>query len=113
MTRLLEKKGSQVFTCENGKQAVDRALHEDFDLVLMDIKMPVMDGHEATRTLRKCGYKKPIIAVTAHASEEDKQETIKAGCDSYLSKPINSKLLIETIIQALHHNELRSYCGIA
>lgn len=101
MRRLLEKKGAKVYTSENGQQAVERTLHEDFDLLLMDIKMPVMDGYEATRILRSRGFKKPIIAVTAHASEEDKQKTLKAGCNYYLSKPVSSKVLLEAISHAV------------
>lgn len=82
-----------------GTQALFQALNGDYNVVLMDIQMPDMDGLEATRQLRAKGYKCPIIALTAHAMKEEIQKSIDAGCDSHLSKPVNRKELAQTILR--------------
>ncbi len=98
---LLEKNGFDVTIAEDGAKAVQEALGGDFDLILMDIQMPKMDGYEATRELRKNSLSTPIVALTAHAMDGDEEKCLKAGCDSYLSKPIKHKQLIETIQKLL------------
>lgn len=110
MSRYLEKQGAIVETCENGLEALEKAQKSFFDLILMDIKMPVMDGHEATTILRKRGFKKPIIAITAHASSDDKQRSLEKGCDYYLSKPVDFVFLTETILksQKCFHESLKN-----
>ena len=94
---LLRKAGAIVTLAENGRQAVDRIKGgEHFDLILMDMQMPEMDGYEATRDLRKSGYEIPIIALTAHALADDRGKCLMAGCDDFLTKPIDRELLVAT-----------------
>ena len=71
--------------------------NEDIDLILMDIKMPEMDGLTAARKIREKSISVPIIAQTAYAMSEDKNKCLNAGCNDYLTKPINHKLLLTTI----------------
>ncbi len=82
---------------ENGEQAVDAALAEPYDLILMDMQMPVMDGVAAVRTLRERGYRGAIVALTANSTREDKQLCLDAGCDGFLSKPIENALFADTL----------------
>ncbi len=98
---LLTKLGLEVEIAEDGKQALDMALSEDFDAILMDIQMPHMNGYDATRKLRQADFKKPIIAVTAHAMQGDKEKCLAAGCDDYISKPINRKQLVSVLREYL------------
>ncbi|MBC7533780.1 MAG: PAS domain S-box protein [Oligoflexus sp.] len=90
--------GASVEIANNGLEAVYKASHGDFDIVLMDLQMPKMDGYEATESLRRQGYSKPILALTAHAMVEERQKTRRAGCDAHLTKPLDPKKLIEKII---------------
>ena len=97
LKRILSKRGVTVDTAPNGALGVDKAMNGDFDLVLMDIQMPVMDGYMATQELRRQGYRQPIIALTAHAMKEDREKCLEMGCNDYLSKPIQAIVLMNTI----------------
>ena len=106
---LLEQAGSKVTIADNGKQAVDRVEDaqrgsEPFDIVLMDMQMPIMDGYQATTLLRKKGYTLPIVALTAHAMATDREKCLASGCDEFLSKPIDRKRLIETVRSVLERH---------
>jgi PAS domain S-box-containing protein len=110
---LLEKAGAAVVLADNGQAACEKALAaaargEPFDLVLMDMQMPVMDGYAAVRQLRTAGYTDPIIAITAHAMSEDRQKCLDAGCNDYLTKPIDRQTLLATIATWLTPNEMHS-----
>lgn len=96
---LLKKGGAQVEIAENGAVAVEMAsvAEAPFDLILMDMQMPVKDGYEAAKELRQAGYEGPIVALTAHAMKDDERKCLEAGCDAYLAKPIEKAKLFETI----------------
>jgi len=96
---ILSKNGAKVEIANNGLEAVEKATKQDHDVVLMDIQMPKMDGYQATSKLLSQGYKKPIIALTAHAMIEDRLKTQAAGFSGHLTKPLNNRELIETIAQ--------------
>jgi|GEM_PF-2025721 len=98
---LLGRAGASVSIAENGQIGVRKALREPFDLILMDMQMPVMDGYTASRKLRDCGMDAPIIALTAHAMQGDVEKCLSAGCSGYLSKPIASDTLLAAVAKAL------------
>jgi PAS domain S-box-containing protein len=97
LSLVLEEAGLQVEGAENGEVGVRKALQEAFDVILMDIQMPVMDGYTATRQLRQHGLQTPIIALTAHAMRGFEQDILAAGCSRYLTKPIDIDSLIQTL----------------
>jgi CheY-like chemotaxis protein/HPt (histidine-containing phosphotransfer) domain-containing protein len=92
---LLERWGHHVAVAENGQIAVDKVAQESFDVILMDMMMPVMDGLEATRRIRASegARRTPIIAMTANAMESDRERCLEAGMDDYISKPIKAQEL--------------------
>ena len=93
----LTKAGAQLDSAENGLDGYKKALNGNYDLVLMDVQMPLMDGYTATQKLREHGYRKPIIALTAHAMSEVRKKCLAAGYTDHLTKPINPKELISCI----------------
>ncbi len=98
----LKKTPYQVDFVANGEQALERFLNRDYDLVLMDIQMPVMDGYDATRGIREWESRNnlrptPVIALTANAMTEDEQKCLDAGCTAYLAKPVRKNQLLEAI----------------
>ncbi|MBI3670698.1 MAG: PAS domain S-box protein [Acidobacteria bacterium] len=99
--RLLEKRGHSVTVVENGKKVLATLEQQPFDLLLMDVQMPEMDGFETTAVIREreraTGAHVPIIAMTAYAMEGDQQRCLAAGMDAYVSKPIQAKELLETV----------------
>jgi CheY-like chemotaxis protein len=94
---LLQKAGHEVAVVNNGREALAALAKETFDLVLMDVQMPEMDGLEATAQWRECekgtGRHMPIIAMTAHAMAGDRERCLEAGMDAYVSKPIQAREL--------------------
>ncbi|PKP08569.1 MAG: response regulator [Bacteroidetes bacterium HGW-Bacteroidetes-4] len=95
---LLKRTGATLIWAETGKTALEAIKNSpEINLVLMDIKMPEMNGYEATREIKKLRPELPIIAQTAYALAGEKEKILSAGCDDYLSKPIMGKVLLEKI----------------
>ena len=99
---LLQKMGHSVTVVQNGRQAVEKSEAEQFDLILMDVQMPEMDGLEATTAIRarevsRGGQRVPILAMTAYTMAGDSDRCIEAGMDGYISKPINTEELFKAI----------------
>jgi PAS domain S-box-containing protein len=106
IVHILQKAGAEIIAVDNGKAALDEALRawrqeNPFDLILMDMQMPIMDGCAAVRHLRAMGYSNPIIALTAHAMDEARRQCLAAGCDDYAAKPINRHALLSLAAQYL------------
>jgi CheY-like chemotaxis protein len=101
IARVLQKCGHRVDVADNGQKAIDLLRQVEFDVVLMDMQMPVMDGLEATTRIRALPdaskAKVPIIAITAHAREADREQCLAAGMDDYLTKPVNLSEMTQAI----------------
>jgi len=108
VTVVLEEIGLRVDTAENGQEAVDKALREDFAVIFMDVQMPIMDGFTATRQLRLHGLKTPIIALTAHAMRGFEQEILAVGFSGYITKPIDIDTMIQKLADLLRARSLDS-----
>jgi len=108
--KMLQRLGYQCSLAENGREAVDALGSSNFDAVLMDCQMPVLDGYEATRQIRQLGGvagETPIIALTANAMEGDEMRCLVAGMDDYLAKPVDPRQLSEMLSKWLQANENR------
>ena len=107
--RLLQKMGHEAIVAVNGQEAVAASEKEDFDLILMDIQMPLMDGFEATAAIRQRenreGRSIPIVALTAHATAGHLEKCLAAGMDGYVAKPIKKKQLLAEITRLLPQRE--------
>ena len=110
---LVQATGAQITVVDNGEKAVEQALGGDFDLVLMDIQMPVMDGTEATTLLREAGYGGPIVALTANVARRDVALYRAAGCTDCLAKPIDKLRLYEVLEAHLSAGARRAADGAA
>jgi CheY-like chemotaxis protein len=99
--RLLEKRGHSVVVAGNGREALTALERESYDVVLMDVQMPEMDGFEATAAIRarekESGRRLPIIAMTAYAMKGDRERCLAAGMDGYVSKPLQPRELFEAV----------------
>ncbi|WP_303289996.1 response regulator [Marinobacter sp. SS5-14b] len=98
---LVSRTGAELVHVTNGAEALERAIREPFDLILMDIQMPVMNGRDATVALREAGINTPIIALTANVMTEDIAEYRLAGCNEHLAKPIDKRRFYETLARYL------------
>ena len=94
---ILSNSGLEVTEAESGEAAIEQAFKDHYDIVLMDIQMPGLDGYGALAELRKRGFQEPILALTAHAMKEEKDRALAAGFADHVTKPINSTILLESI----------------
>ncbi len=103
LSRRLAKKGFEIIIAEDGERGVAMAASETPDLILMDMSLPVIDGWEATRRIKEgdATGSIPIIALTAHAMETDREKALQAGCDDYDTKPVELPRLLEKINRLL------------
>lgn len=97
ITAMLAKVGLETEIATNGREAVEMVSGTEYDLILMDIQMPEVNGLDATRTLRQQGYTRPVIALTANVSKEDVDNSLEAGCNGHLGKPIDREQLLATL----------------
>ncbi len=105
---LISKTGAELEMVENGEKAVEAALSGQYDLILMDMQMPVMDGLEATSLLRQTGFSGPIVALTANARKGDIQRCKEAGCTDFLSKPVDRQAFYATLEKYLNSSDVQS-----
>ncbi len=94
---VLEKMNLDVTVAADGNEAMEKVLAHEFDLIIMDIQMPLMNGYKVTKALRKQGITTPIVAMTAYAMEGDDKKCLQAGCDDYLTKPIDRRKLLKIL----------------
>jgi len=105
---LLSREGKKLIRANTGKEAVEIFReNKNISLILMDLKMPIMDGFDATREIRKINKNVPIIAQTAYALSGDDKKALNAGCDDYITKPIKKEYLLQKVNWYLNHNLLK------
>jgi CheY-like chemotaxis protein len=97
---LLQRGGAEVDVANDGREAVEKATAGSYDVILMDVQMPEMDGYAATGALRRRGYEGPILALTARDAGGDRERSLRAGCDGHLAKPIRRGNLFAAVRQA-------------
>ena len=97
ITKILSLSGAYVESAPNGKMGIEKAMNGYYDVILMDLQMPEMDGYEATRELRRLNYNRPIIALTAHAMKEERKRCLDSGFNDHITKPVDRKFLIQTL----------------
>jgi CheY-like chemotaxis protein len=110
VVHVLHKRGHVVATADDGRQALEMLREQHFDLVLMDVQMPVMDGFQAAAAIRAMPETRksrvPVVAITAHAMQGDRERCLAAGMDGYIAKPINTRKLVE-LVERLAHSPAR------
>ena len=99
--RRLKRHGFEIATAAGGQEGIDKAVDDHPDLILMDMNMPDLDGWEATATIRKKGIETPVIAITAHAMDGDRERAIESGCSEYHTKPVEMDQLLALIERLL------------
>ena len=102
LVRRLERLGGfEILVATNGKEALEVAAQSRPDLIFMDLRMPVMDGYEATRALRQMewGRDLPVVAITAHTMEEDREKAFSAGCNDFIPKPVVDYSIIQRTLK--------------
>jgi two-component system sensor histidine kinase/response regulator len=104
LKEILSTTKAKIMWAKDGKEALDLCLKNKIDLVIMDLKMPNMNGYEAAKEIKKTKHDIKIIAQTAFTNDEDKQKCLNAGCDNYIAKPINIKKLFSAINKAFSKN---------
>jgi len=114
ISTILLRAGIRVEEAENGRIALEKALTarergQPYDIIFMDMQMPEMDGYEATRSLRGSGYLRPIVALTSHSMSGERQRCLEAGCDEYMTKPIDRLTLIQVLSRFLPRSEAEEH----
>ena len=99
LSRRLTKRGYEIVMAFDGEEGVKKATSENPDIILMDVSLPVIDGYDATKQIKSNDNTKhiPVVALTAHAMEDDKNKAFDAGCDGFETKPVNMESLLATI----------------
>lgn len=97
LEEVIGRTGANILWATNGQNAIEMFTQNDIDLILMDIQMPLLNGFDATRAIKKIDPQVPVISQTAYAMAEDRGKSIAAGCDDYISKPISGQKLLSLI----------------
>jgi CheY-like chemotaxis protein len=110
ISTILLRTGIRVEEAENGRVALEKTLAardagEPFDIVFMDMQMPEMDGYAATTSLRQAGYLRPIVALTSHSMNSERQRCLDVGCDEFMTKPIDRLVLLQVLGRFLPSGE--------